>query len=167
MRRRVFLLAATLPTSTPLLAATPMVASLDDALRWLDVVERTSNVRATGAWPIGTVLQHLAQSIEMSMDGYPQPKGALFQATAGSAAFAFFKWRGQMSHNLAEPIPGAPALPSSADAAAGSRRLRVAIARFQAHNGRLMPHFAYGSLSKSDYAVAHCLHIANHQEEIR
>jgi hypothetical protein len=29
-----------------------------------------------------------------------------------------------------------------------------------------MPHFAYGNLSKSDYAMAHSMHIANHQDEI-
>jgi len=112
------------------------------------------------------VLQHLAQSIEMSIDGYPEPKSALFQNTAGSAAFAYFKWKGRMSHGLAEPIPGAPPLALSAEVPAGAARLRGAIARFQRHGGALKPHFAYGALTKADYAIAHTLHIANHQDEI-
>jgi Protein of unknown function (DUF1569) len=28
-----------------------------------------------------------------------------------------------------------------------------------------MPHFAYGQLSKTDFALAHAFHIANHQDE--
>jgi hypothetical protein len=44
--------------------------------------------------------------------------------------------------------------------------LRQAITRFNAHNGALKPHFAYGLLSKPEFALAHSLHIANHREEI-
>ena len=102
----------------------------------------------------------------MSMDGFPQPKGELFQSTVGAAAFGFFKWRGRMSHGLAEPIPGAPAIAANTDWKPGALRLRNAIARFESHNGVLKPHFAYGALSKADYALAHSMHIANHQDEI-
>lgn len=148
------------------MADLPKVQSLDDALRWLDKLDRAGSVHATGAWPMGAVLEHLAQSIEMSMDGFPQPKSAAFQATAGAAAFAFFKWRGQMSHGLSEPIPGAPALGAGADWRPGAARLRTAIARFAGHQGPLKPHFAYGALSKADFSLAHTFHLANHQDEI-
>lgn len=148
------------------MADLPKVRSLDESLHWLDRLEKAATVKAIGAWPMGAVLEHLAQSIEMSMDGFPQPKSAFFQSTAGSAAFAYFKWRGQMSHGLAEPIPGAPALGAGADWKPGAQRLRRAIARFNAHNGVLQPHFAYGHLSKADFAQAHSFHIANHQDEI-
>lgn len=143
------------------------VRSLEDSLRWLDRLEKAGSVTTTGAWPPGAVFAHLAQSIEMSMDGFPQPRSPLFQATAGSAAFAFFKWRGRMSHGLDEPIPGAPALPGGADWKPGAVRLRQAITRFSTFTGPLQPHFAYGTLSKSDFALAHSLHIANHQDEFR
>ena len=140
--------------------------SLDESLRWLDSVERAATVKTLGAWPMGAVLEHLAQSIEMSMDGFPEPKSALFQNTAGSAAFAFFKWRGRMSHGLAEPIPGAPALGAGVDWRPAAVRLRQAITRFNGYGGALKPHFAYGQLSKADFALAHSLHIANHRDEI-
>jgi hypothetical protein len=142
------------------------VRNLDDAIRWLDRLERAPRAETTGAWPLSAVLDHLAQSIEMSMDGFPQPKSALFQNTAGSAAFAYFKWRGEMSHGLAEPIPGAPALAAGSDWKPGAVRLRQAIVRFQGHTGPLKPHFAYGALGKPDFALAHAFHIANHQDEI-
>jgi len=41
-----------------------------------------------------------------------------------------------------------------------------AIARFDASSGPPKPHFAYGALAKSDFALAHAFHIANHQDEI-
>lgn len=148
------------------MADLPRVQTLDDSLRWLDRVERAASARAVGAWPLGAVLEHLAQSIEMSMDGYPEPRSALFQRTAGSAAFAWFKWRGSMSHGLADPIPGAPALTAGADWRPAAIRLRGAITRFNGYAGPLRPHFAYGPLAKPEFATAHNLHIANHQDEI-
>ncbi len=148
------------------MADLPKVRSLDEALRWLDHLQQKPGARSTGAWPLSAVLDHLAQSIEMSVDGFPQPKPAIFQNTAGSAAFAFFKWRGRMSHGLDEPIPGAPGLKAGADWNPAALRLRQAIARFSAHQGPLKPNFAYGSLSKTDFALAHSFHIANHQDEI-
>jgi hypothetical protein len=145
----------------------PKVASLDDALRWLDRLQASAGTAcATGAWPLASVLDHLAQSIEYSIDGYPQPRSPIFQATAGRAAFTVFKWRGAMHHGLADPIPGAPATAAGADWSPAALRLRRAIQRFDRYDGRLMPHFAYGPLDKADYALAHTMHIANHQHEI-
>ncbi|WP_332776543.1 DUF1569 domain-containing protein [Polaromonas sp.] len=167
MKRRDFLATTTLALTGGLaMADLPKVQSLDDALRWLDKMDKAASVKTTGQWPMVSVLEHLAQSIEMSLDGFPQPKSALFQSTAGAAAFAFFKWRGRMSHGLAEPIPGAGPLTPQGDWRPGSVRLRAAIARFNASTGPLKPHFAYGALDKTDFALAHAFHIANHQDEI-
>ncbi len=148
------------------MADTPKVQSLDDVMRWLDRLERATQVQSTTAWKMSAVLEHMAQSVDMSMDGFPEPKSALFQATLGTAAFAVFRLRGKMSHGLTEPIPGAPALPQSEDFKPGIVRLRSAVQRFQAYAGPLKPHFAYGALSRTDFALAHTLHIANHQDEI-
>lgn len=148
------------------MADLPKVQSLDESLRWLDRVERAASVKAIGAWPLGAVLEHLAQSIEMSMDGYPHARSALFQRTAGSAAFAYFKWSGRMNHGLAEAIPGAPALTATSDWRPAAMRLRAAITRFNGYGGPLKPHFAYGPLTRPEFALAHNMHIANHQQEI-
>ena len=145
---------------------TTALASIADCRAWLDRLEKSRAPRATGAWPLGTVLDHLAQSVEMSLDGYPQPRGAFFQGTAGRAAFEVFRWRGRMMHGLAEPIPGAPPLAVGADWQVPAQRLRAALARFDAHTAALKPHFAYGPLTKQEYALAHAMHIGNHAEEI-
>lgn len=102
----------------------------------------------------------------MSLDGFPEPKSALFQATAGAAAFTFFKWRGKMSHGLTEPIPGAARLAQVDDWCLAGPRLRAAIIRFSRFNGALKPHFTYGRLSRADFSLAHVFHIANDQDEI-
>lgn len=148
------------------MADTPKVQSLDDVLHWLDRLDKASSVRSTNAWTMEAVLEHLAQSIEMSLDGFPAPKSALFQATLGSAAFGLFKLRGRMSHGLTAPIPGAPTLQQLDDWRSGAARLRAAVQRFQSHTGALRPHFAYGTLSRADFALAHSFHVANHQDEI-
>lgn len=166
MNRRNYLLVQTLLLGGAAWADLPTVHTLNDALRWLDKLAQAREARSTNAWKLRAVLEHLAQSIEMSMDGYPAPKSEWFQKTIGATAFAYFGWRGQMRHGLTEPIPGAPALPQLDDWRPGADRLRAAIVRFQAHSGALRPHFAYGALDKAEFALAHALHIANHQDDI-
>jgi hypothetical protein len=166
MNRRQLL--STALSALPIYAIADMhkVQSLSEALHWLDQLEKATAPQMTGAWALPAVLEHLAQSIEMSMDGFPAPKSALFQATVGNAAFAVFKWRGQMTHSLSDPIPGAPPLTTAPDMSPPLQRLRAAITRFNAYTGTLKPHFAYGALSKADFALAHAFHIANHQDEV-
>ena len=166
MKRRDFVVSAAVMGPGLAWAALAPVQTLAQARLWLDQLERTPGAKTTGAWPLVAVLEHLAQSIEMSMDGFPQPKSAAFQHTLGAAAFAVFQWRGKMRHGLDEPIPGAPALTLQGDWKPAASRLRGALARFEAHTGPLKPHFAYGALSHAEFAQAHVFHIANHQDEI-
>jgi hypothetical protein len=164
--RRSVLVAASAAALSPGVFAQPaqlQVKSLADALKWLDALAAAPKAKTSQGWPLPQVLEHLAQSIEFSVSGFPQPKSVLFQNTVGSAAFAVFKWRGKMSHGLTEAIPGAAAL-AATELATASARLRAAIQAFEAHSAALKPHFAYGALSKGDYALAHSFHIANHQD---
>ena len=139
-----------------------VLASLNEALRELDRLKSPQALPPATAWSWPQTLAHCAQSIEFSMTGFPAPKPRLFQLSAGAAAFSVFSWRGRMSHDLAEPIPGAPSLATSADDAVAIARLRQAVQAFQAWQGPLRPHFAYGNLSKSDFERAHAMHLANH-----
>jgi len=166
MNRRNYIVTQITLLAGGAMADSPKVQSLDDALRWLDRLDKAASVKSTTTWKMGAVLEHLAQSIEMSLDGFPEPKSTLFQSTLGAAAFTVFRWRGRMSHGLTDVIPGAPVLTQADDWKPGSQRLRAAITRFNAHSGALKPHFAYGALSRADFALAHAFHIANHQDEI-
>lgn len=120
----------------------------------------------TGDWDAARTFSHLAQSVEFSMAGYPEPKSTLFQNTAGKLAFRVFNARGAMSHGLNEPIPG-ETIDTSAETLAALDRLRDSLMTFRSYEAELKPHFAYGALSKDDYAIAHVLHINNHLEELK
>lgn len=132
------------------------------ALAALAQIEAADVVKSSGAWRPFKVLHHLAQSVEMSLVGYPQHKSELFQRTAGAAAFAVFRRRGKMQHGLDEPIPGAPEIAATGDVSEAINRLRSALLAFEGFTGVLAPHFAYGVLSHEQYAVAHALHVNNH-----
>ena len=170
--RRAFVRTGVSLTAASLIGGSPMLASAADRqlqLPSLAAAEQelvrlaSARERVSGEpWSWGQTLVHLAQSIDYSMTGYPQPNSWLFQHTAGPAAFAFFGWRGRMSHDLTAPIPGAPAIDPKVPVAEALDRLRQTIGRFRTWSGPLQPHFAYGALDKAAYERAHAMHLANH-----
>ena len=140
-------------------------ASIDVALKTLAALNLQAP-RMTGAWDLPHVLRHTAQSIEYSMNGFPQLRPAWFRATLGSYAFALFNARGQMTHDLAEPIPGAAAIAQGQPLAPAIEQVVNALQAFDRHTGALAPHFAYGALDKPAYTRAHLMHLANHWNEV-
>ena len=122
---------------------------------------------SSATWDWAQTLVHCAQSIEYSMSGFPESKSKLFQRTLGSAAIGVFSWCGRMTHDLAEPIPGAPALDAKADSAQATERLRASMQKFLHWSEPLRPHFAYGELTKQEYELAHAMHLANHLSAFR
>jgi hypothetical protein len=137
---------------------TSLAAAEDELAQLIKAEELVSST----TWNWAQTLMHCAQSIEYSMTGYPQTNSKLFQRTVGSAAFEAFSWRGRMTHDLAEPIPGVPLLDVKAEPARALERLRGAVLGFRQWSGLLKPHFAYGALSKEEYELAHAMHLANH-----
>ena len=172
--RRVFLKSATgllVAGSSPLLTGCGDSTAVDRKLQFgsllaaLAEAERLAHVAAletASAWTLPQTLVHCAQSIEYSMTGYPEMKSNAFQNTAGAAAFSLFAWRGRMSHDLTEQIPGAPALENDTDITTSLARLSSAVDAFASTQQPLQPHFAFGSLDKSEYELAHAMHLANH-----
>jgi hypothetical protein len=145
--------------------AMPAFDSMPSALKTLQSL-KDGAARSTGAWDLAQVLHHTAQSIEYSLGGFPEPKPAWFRASVGPLAFSVFSARGRMSHDLAEPIPGAPAILPGQPLEAAVDRAVAALLAFDAHTGPLAPHFAYGALDKTAYARAHLMHLANHWQEV-
>ena len=120
------------------------VPDLAQAHRQLDQWQRDGLPalgRGAAGWSSAMMLVHCAQSVDYSLDGYPEPRATWFRRSVGPVAFAVFDTRGAMHHDLAEPIPGAPAL-VAADDLAGITRLRAALERFASHRGPLAEHFA-------------------------
>lgn len=146
--------------------AAPAALSLDGARTVLEGFKGKALASIRG-WTPAEVFNHCAQSIEYSMDGYPELKPAWFRHSVGPAAFAVFSARGAMRHPLTEAIPGAAPLAEPASQEAALQRLQAAFERFAAHQDELKPHFAYGALSHEEYAAAHVLHLYNHLSLIR
>ena len=142
-------------------------SSLAAAEQELARLAQAKELISGATWSWAQTLVHCAQSIEYSMSGFPQSKSTLFQRTIGAAAIGVFTWRGRMTHDLAEPIPGAPLLEAKAEPAQALERLRAAILGFQRWSGPLLPHFAYGALDKKEYELAHAMHVANHLSAFR
>jgi len=137
-------------------------SSLAAAETELARLAQSNGLASDATWSWAQTLVHCAQSIEYSMSGFPQSKSKLFQRTVGSVAFGVFSWRGRMTHDLADPIPGAPMLDARAEPTQALERLRSSILNFQRWSGSLQPHFAYGALDKKAYEFAHAMHLANH-----
>lgn len=142
-------------------ASSPAAVSIDGALQVLEGLSAKALVSVQG-WNPAQVFNHCAQSIDFSIDGYPELKAAWFRGSLGQAAFSLFACRGAMRHPLKQPIPGAPALATPSEPSLALQRLQAAFHRFAAHTGALQPHFAYGQLSHAEYAQAHVLHLYNH-----
>lgn len=122
---------------------------------------------STGQWSVTEILQHCSQSIRYSIEGYPQLYSPWFQNTVGKLALNFFAAKGSMHHPLAQPIPGAPALVASLPNDLALRALMNDIQHFIAWQGKLQPHFAYGTLTKAQYYSVHYLHLSQHLTEIQ
>ena len=144
----------------------PAALSIEAAQELLLQLSQQPLVSHAG-WSPAEVFNHCAQSIEYSMEGYPQLKPAWFRHSVGPVAFAVFSARGAMRHPLTEAIPGAAPLAEPASQELALQRLQAAFERFAAHTGELKPHFAYGALSHEEYAAAHVLHLYNHLSLIR
>ncbi len=127
---------------------------------------RGKNLTGTGAWSPFKVFAHLAQSVDYSTTGYPEMKSTAFRQTLGRTAFFAFSTTGAMRHDLAAPIPGAPALVADGPTVEAIDRLINSLMRFEAYSGVLQPHFAYGELTRDEYRAAHIFHVRNHFDEI-
>ncbi|REL27479.1 DUF1569 domain-containing protein [Thalassotalea euphylliae] len=173
MNRRQFLVgavagAASMGIGSYALLATKVDKSqltIDAALQQIAVLKE-SHIKVTGTWSWPQILNHCAQSIELSMHGYPAHKSALFKQSVGRLAFSVFSQRGEMVHNLSEPIPGAGLLLKDADLNQAYQRIETALHIFKHYPGALAEHFAYGKLSKAEYEQAHVMHIYNHMSTI-
>ena len=138
---------------------------VDLMLDKLEALTKSPLEKASG-WDATRTFHLLAQSVEFSMAGFPEEISQVFLRTVGQLAFKVFNARGKMSHGLEDVIPGEVVATEGA-AVDGILRLKTALSTFREYEADLKPHFAYGHLSKDDYAIAHVLHINNHLEEFQ
>ncbi|MBI3395036.1 MAG: DUF1569 domain-containing protein [Spirochaetia bacterium] len=138
-------------------------ADLTQALTYLEKLPPAT--KTSGAWDAAQVLIHCAQSIDFSIRGFPENKPWVVRHTVGPVVFGRFRSHGEMNHDLSAAIPGAPPLPPGLSFQEGMEILRASVTRFLAYNGPLAEHFVYGTMTKTDFDLAHAMHIANHIDE--
>ncbi len=155
-------------TDTDFIEKANSLKSLKETKEFLTtLVPSESLLFISGGWSLGKVFSHCAQSIEYSMNGFPEMKSAVFRGSVGKLAFSIFSLREKMSHGLEDPIPGAADLENTIEYKLGLNRLLQSIDLFQKQeSSQLKPHFAYGELDKDEFDLAHTLHIKNHFERI-
>lgn len=130
--------------------------------------EALQQLRTAGAGPpsrgmtLHQVLLHCTQSIDYSLGGFPQMKPKFIRATVGRIVVGRFLSAGRMSHNLAAPVPGAPAIPAQGELERAWTMLFAALDRFERHEGAMQEHFIFGALSKDSFGRLHAMHIADH-----
>lgn len=170
MKRREFLKKSLLISGVTVVSGSAIwinVDTNDKALTVSSALELLKNLNGNldvieGEWDLAQIFNHCAQSIEYSMSEYPEQKSKFFKKTVGRLAFSVFNSKGQMTHDLNEPIPGAGFLTPGQDYQASISRLRSAFEDFNAFTGNLASHFAYGDLTKIEYEKAHVMHFYNH-----
>lgn len=136
--------------------------SFDTVAAELEKLQQAREIQMSPGWNLPHTLDHCARSIEHSMQGFPELKNPVFRSIVGSAAFFVFDKRGYMRHNLTEEIPGDAEPPADLSFESALAHLQASIQAFDAWQGPLQPHFAYGALSKGQYERANAMHIANH-----
>lgn len=136
--------------------------NLEECMVEVENIHKAKDLHIENEWNLYQNLVHCAQSIEYSMTGYPENKPKIFQNTVGSLVFHQFEKQGYMRHNRSEPIPGSTPIEAGGSVDQAVARLTKAVIDFENFKTDLKPHFAYGKLSKSQFAQAHCMHLGDH-----
>jgi hypothetical protein len=134
--------------------------SLDDIAAEVERLAACVDVRALGNWSSGQVLQHLASTMDNSIDGFPF-------AVAGPIKLLlrlFFKRR-----FLTKPMPPGFKLPRKAEKMLpGQTSWETALANFRRAMQRLKtessrsPHPAFGPMTAEEWEKIHCRHSELH-----
>lgn len=131
----------------------------EEEVAWLALVkERVSGA----AWTWAHTLAHCAQRMGYAMAGFALQKFTVFPRALGALAMSAFAWRGRMTRDLVDPIPGAPVLQAQADSVEALARLHRAIDHFQHWSEPLKPHFVDGEHDKEANELAHDRHLVDH-----
>ncbi len=143
----------------------PFYTNFDQVTQWLDDTA-AKDPATSGPWPISTILCHCAQSIELTLSGFPSLKPPIFRKSVGPTAYWVFSSLSGTRHGLSDLIPGTKRADIDAPLPRSIARLREAIDQFRRHDGKLKPHFAYGALSRDQLERAHAMHFSEHLSEI-
>jgi hypothetical protein len=124
-------------------------------------VERLLAGHATvGRWSLGQILNHLALTVRLPMDGVPTKLPWPVRRLFGPVACRLSFWLGWIPPGIRVPRVYLPR--PGLEAAREADALRIALERFGRFTGRLDEHPLLGRLSPAQWEHFHCLHCAHH-----
>jgi hypothetical protein len=136
----------------------------DEVLADADALLAKEYERA-GNWGLGQVCNHLAATMEMSLDGFPSLMPWPVRVVA--RRFALKKVLQHEPFRRTAPAPAYLLPPESNDDRVGVERLRAAIARLKAHVGEMKPSPVFGQLSPEEWREVHLWHCEHHLSFLR
>ncbi len=139
-------------------------ASYDDILADAEALGARGYDRA-GAWGLGQACDHLAKTMDRSLDGFPELKPLPFRVLARWVALgAILKHR---QSNRRFPAPSYLLPTDAADDRAGLDRLRSAVGRLKAHAGPMHMHPVFGNVTPEQWREIHLWHSEHHLSYLR
>ncbi len=135
--------------------------SLDDILADVDRLARAREIQTLGNWSAGQVLQHLATSLNKSIDGYENPVPAILRIPLRLFMKRTFLTKPLSSGFKLPPKAQTEMWSGAATLPEGVEALRRAIARLRSETHR-EPHPVIGALTVDEWNQFHCRHCEMH-----
>lgn len=124
------------------------------------------DIKVKTDWSMYHTLVHCAETIEYSMNGYPEMKPAFLRATVGKLAIKKFLRQGYMKHSLVADVAGGRKIKEDGSFEEGKNILLSMIDEFLNYKGKFAPHLLFGNLSREEYDQYFVLHIQDHFSEL-
>ena len=125
-----------------------------------DVERLFAGHSTVGRWTLAQILNHLANSIQYSIGGFPgRTTPWIVQVTFRKAARWSMLKRGAIPEGA--PLPRGFVPQSDLNAAVEAEALREAIAAFERCESPV-PHPFIGAMLKEDWRTFHCVHCGHH-----
>lgn len=113
-----------------------------------------------GRWSLAQILNHLAQTIQVSMDGGPDKYSWAVRRLVGPLLRRLSLWFNWIPAGVRAPKMYLPRPGGAADKEAEA--LRAAMARFASHPGPFDEHPLFGRMTGAQWRRFHCVHCAHH-----
>src|SRR5262249_54477251 len=113
-----------------------------------------------GKWSLGEMCDHLANTMNRALDGYPKPMPWVVRRTIGPYILKKILKEGRMATGIQVPKILEPK--SGTDATVGAETLRAAIERLQKASDPFPENAFFGRITKDETVRLQTIHCAHH-----
>jgi hypothetical protein len=113
-----------------------------------------------GNWSLGQCCDHLASTMERSLEGFPSKLPLPFRVAARWVALPGILKHRQFKRRFPSPPYLEPA--AAQDDVAALERLRATVSRLKSHAGELQSHPVFGKLTRAQWQEVHLWHCEHH-----